>query len=142
MLVLVAALGVALGILVALRRRRERFRRRAAEYASAIHTVYFADVNGEDGAGWTAAVADYHGDLSLKYTAAAERPWLRLQSDPPPPDRVRAFWCAHETVKKDYPSLALGDYLVMVNVDDSEDQAGWAVRYCNLDVSRQGGRTS
>jgi hypothetical protein len=49
LLLLVAAMALVLGILVALQRRSERFRGRAAEYASAIHTVYFADVNGKEG---------------------------------------------------------------------------------------------
>ena len=49
LLLLVAAMALVLGILVALQSRSERFRGRAAEYASAIHTVYFADVNGKDG---------------------------------------------------------------------------------------------
>jgi hypothetical protein len=133
MLLLVAALAVVLGILVALQRRGERFRRRAAEYASAIHTVYFADVNGEDGMMLTATVAGYHADLSEKYTAAANRPWLPLESDPPPPDYIGAFWFAHEAVKKAYPDLALGDFNVMVTVDDSDDQAVWAVRYRRRD---------
>jgi hypothetical protein len=133
LLLLVAVLAVALGIVVALQRRSERFRRRAAEYASAIHTVYFADVNGKDGMMLTATVADYHGDLSQKYTAAADRPWLPLESDPPPPDDIGAFWYAHGAVKKAYPGLALGDYNVMVTVDDSDDQAIWAVRYRRRD---------
>jgi hypothetical protein len=133
LLLLVAALAVVLGVLVALQRRSERFRHRAAEYASAVHSVYFADVNGEDGVGWTAGVAGDHADLASKYTAAARRPWLPLESDSPPPDRVRAFWFAHEAVKKAYPGLALGDYNVMVTVDDSEDQAVWAVRYRRRD---------
>ncbi len=76
LLLLVAATAVVLGILVALQRRSERFRQRAAEYASAIHTVYFADVNGEDGMVLTASGADYHADLSMKYEAAANRPCL------------------------------------------------------------------
>jgi hypothetical protein len=133
MLVLVAALGVVFGILVALHRRSERFRRRAAEYASAIHTVYFADVSGRDGTSLTATTAGYHADLSAKYLAAADRPWLPLESDPPPPDYIQAFWVAHEAVTKAYPHLALGDYNVMITVDDSEDEAVWAVRYRRRD---------
>ncbi len=133
MLVLVAVLGVVFGVLVALHRRSARFRRRAAEYASAIHTVYFADVNGEDGMVLTGSVAGYHYDLSLKYEAAADRPWLPLESDLPPPDYIRAFWLAHEAVQKAYPGLALGDYNVMVTVDDSEDQDVRAVRYRRRD---------
>src|SRR5277367_4177484 len=109
LLMLVAVLAVALGILVALQRRSERFRRRADEYASAIHTVYFADVNGEDGMVLTATVAGYHADLASKYQAAANRPWLPLESDDPPPDYIQAFWFAHQAVKKAYPGLALGD---------------------------------
>jgi hypothetical protein len=133
LLLLVAALGVVCGILVALQRRSERFRRRAAEYASAVHTVYFADVNGTDGTILTATTADYHADLSMKYLAAADRPWLPLESDPPPPDHVQAFWVAHEAVTKAYPGLALGDYNVMITVDDSDDEAVWAVRYRRRD---------
>ena len=133
LLMLVAALAVALGILVALQRRSERFRRRASEYASAIHTVYFADLNGEDGMVLTATAADYHGDLSLKYNAAAIRPWLPLESDDPPPDYIRAFWFAHQAVKKTYPGLALGDYNVMITLDDSEDVTVWAVRFRRRD---------
>lgn|GEM_PF-6586385 len=132
-MLLVAALAVVFSILMTLQRRSERFRRLAAEYASAIHTVYFADMDGEDGVGWTAAVADYHADLSAKYTAAAKRPWLPLESEPPQPDRIKAFWSAHEAVKKAYPGLALSDYNVMVTVDDSEDQAVWAVQYRRRD---------
>jgi hypothetical protein len=133
LLVLVAVTAAILGILVALQRRSERFRRLAAEYASAIHTVYFADVDGDDGMVWTAAAADYHGDLSSKYNAAADRPWLPLESDPSPPDRIRAFWSAHEAVKKAYPDLALRDYNVMVTQDDSGDRTVWAVRYRRRD---------
>jgi hypothetical protein len=133
MLLLVAALAVILGILVGLERRSERFRRRAALYAAAIHSLYYADVNGEDGVIWTTSAADYHGDLSLKYTVAASRPWLPLEPDPPPPDPIRAFWLAHEAVKKAYPKLTLEDYNVMVTVDDSEDEAVWAVRYRRRD---------
>jgi hypothetical protein len=90
---------VILGVIVALQRRSERFRRQAAEYASAVHRVYFADVNGEDGMSWTASVAGYHADLSSKYRAAAGRPWLPLESDPLP-DPIRAFWFAHEAVRR------------------------------------------
>lgn len=133
MLVLVAITSVMFGILVALKRRSEHFLRRAAEYASAIHSVYFADVNGKDGMVMTATAADYHGDLSLKYKAAASRPWLPLESDPPPPDHIRAFWIAHEQAKKRYPGLALGDYNVMITLDDSEDVAAWAVRFRRRD---------
>ena len=97
LLLLVAALGVACGILVALQRRSERFRRPAAEYASAIHTVYFADVNGTDGTILTSTTADHHADLSEKYSAAADQPWLPLGSDPPPPDYIQAFWFAHRS---------------------------------------------
>jgi hypothetical protein len=133
MLVLVAITSVIFSVLVALQRRSERFRRRAAEYTSAIHSVYFADVNGEDGMVLTATAADYHGDLSLKYKAAANRPWLPLESDPPPPAHIRAFWIAYEAVMKTYPSLALGDYNVMITLDDSEDVTVWAVRFRRRD---------
>jgi hypothetical protein len=132
-LVLVAVTAAIFSILVALQRRSESFRQRATEYASAIHSVYFADVNGEDGMVLTATAADYHGDLSLKYNAAAIRPWLPLESDPPPPDHIRAFWIAHEAVKKTYPGLALGDYNVMITVDDSQDLTVWAVRFRRRD---------
>jgi hypothetical protein len=133
LLLLVAAMGVVCGILMALQRRSEHFRRRAAEYASAIHTVYFTDVNGTDGTILTATTAGYHADLSMKYTAAADRPWLPLESDPPPPDYIQAFWVAHELVTRAHPGLALQDYNVMVTVDDSDDQAIWAVRYRRRD---------
>jgi hypothetical protein len=133
LLLLVAAVAVVLGILVGLQRRSDRFRRRAAEYAAAIHRVYFADVEGRDGMDWTASVADYHADLSSRYAAAAKRPWLPLESEPPPEDSIRAFWFAHEAVKKAYPNLALGDYNVLVTVDDSDDQAVWAVQYRRRD---------
>jgi hypothetical protein len=133
MLLLVAALAVALGILAAFQRRSQRLRRRAAEYAAAIHTVYFADVNGMDGMVLTATTADYHEDLSVKYEAAANRPWLPLEPDLAPPDHVRPFWVAHEAVKKAYPGLVLADYNVMVTVDDSDDVPVWAVRYRRRD---------
>jgi hypothetical protein len=133
MLMLVAITSVIFSIQVALQRRSERFRRRAAEYAAAIHRVYFANVNGMDGGGMTASAADYHDDLSLKYTAAANRPWLPLESDPPLPDHIQAFWTAHESVKNTYPGLALGDYNVMITVDDSDDVTVWAVRFRRRD---------
>jgi hypothetical protein len=130
---LVASFAVVFGILMALKRRGEHFRRRADEYAAAIHSVYFADVNGHDGVFWTTSAADYHGDLSAQYEAAARRPWLPLDSEPPPDDGVRAFWSAHKAVKKAFPSLALRDYNAMVTVDDSDDQPVWAVRYRRRD---------
>jgi hypothetical protein len=133
LLVLVAFAAAIFTIVVALQRRGERFRRRAAEYASAIHRVYFADVNGQEGMVLTATAAGYHDDLSLKYKEAANRPWLPLESDPAPPDFIRAFWIAHAAVKKAYPGLALADYNVMVTVDDSEDLAVWAVRFRRRD---------
>ena len=133
LLVLIAGSAVVLGIVVGLKRRSEHFRKLAAECASAIHSVYFADLNGLDGASWTASVAGYHADLSAKYTAAAKRPWLPLEEEPPAPDPVRAFWRAHEAVKKAYPDLVLADYNVYVTVDDSDDEPVWAVRYRRRD---------
>ncbi len=133
LLLAIAVLAVVLGILVGLKRRGDRFRRLAAECASAIHSVYFADLNGLDGASWTASVAGYHADLSARYTAAAKRPWLLLEKEPPAPDPVRAFWRAHEAVKKSYPDLILADYNVYVTVDDSDDEPVWAVRYRRRD---------
>ncbi len=62
-----------------------------------------------------------------------QSPWLSLEPEPPPPDYIRAFWFAHAAVKKAYPGLGLGDYNVMVTVDDSEDQAVWAIRYRRRD---------
>jgi hypothetical protein len=129
LLLVVAALAVVLGIVVALQRRSERFRALAAECAAAVHSVYFADVNGEDGTVLTASVADYHTDLSAMYGAAANRPWPPLKADEPQPGYILAFWFAHHAVKKAYPNLALGDYNVFVTADDSNDQAIWAVRY-------------
>jgi hypothetical protein len=130
---LVAALAVVLGVVVALQRRSERLRWLAAECASAVHSVYFADLNGEDGSSLTASVAGYHNDLSSMYAAAAKRPWLPLPSNEPPPDCVRAFWFAHRAVKEAYPQLALGDYNVFVTLDDSDDLPVWAVRYRRRD---------
>jgi hypothetical protein len=139
-LVLVAALAVILGILTMLQRRRERFRHRAAEYLSAVHAVYFGRMNGEDGTGWTTAAADYHDDLSLKYKAAAQRPWLPLEADPQAPDGIRAFWIAHAAVKRAYPGVALDDYVAQITVFDGwegrdapEDRTIWAVRYRRRD---------
>jgi hypothetical protein len=133
LLLLVAVLGVVLGANVTLERRRENFRRRAAEYSAAVRSLYFADFQGDDGADWTALVAGEHADLAAKYKAAAKRPWALLESDEPQSDRVRAFWRAHEAVKKAYPGLSLGDYNVMVTQDDSDDQPIWAVRYRRRD---------
>ena len=130
---LVAALAVVFGLAMALQRRSERLRRQAAEYGEAIHTVYFADVNGKDGTVLTATTADYHSDLSMKYRAAARRPWLPLRPDPPPPDYIQAFWTAHEAVTKSYPGLKLKDYNVMITVDDSGDRPVWAIRYRRRD---------
>ena len=126
---------MALGILVALQRRSERFRRRADEYASAIHTVYFADVNGQDGMVLTAS----RSRLSRRPLFRNTRP---LPTDPGfhsnPTNRRRPITSrpsgSHmQAVKKAYPGLALGDYNVMVTVDDSDDQAVWAVRYRRRD---------
>lgn len=133
LLVLIAALALVFSIVVALQRRGERFRRLAALCSSAVHSVYFADLNGLDGASWTASVATYHFDLAAKYAAAAKRPWLPLASEPPAADPVRAFWRAHDAVKNAYPGLALVDYNVFVTVDDSDDDPVWAVRYRRRD---------
>ena len=136
LLVLVAALAVVLGTLAALQRRRDRFRQLAAEYASAVKAVYFADVGGKDGTVLTADAWYYHDELAAKYQAAAERPWLPLPPDPPLPVGLRAFWTAHAAVKKAYPGVALGDYNAMVTVDDHDvplEQTVWAVRYRRRD---------
>ncbi len=133
MLVAIAVVAVVLGILVGLKRRSERFWRLATACSSAVHSVYFADLNGMDGGSWTASIAGYHFDLAAKYAAAAKRPWLPLASEPPAPDPVRAFWRAHDAVKKAYPGLALADYNAFVTVDDSDDDPVWAVRYRRRD---------
>ena len=42
-----------------------------------------------------------------KYEAAANRPWLSLEEEPPPPDYIRAFWFAHAAeVSPDDPRTA------------------------------------
>ncbi len=113
LLALVAALAVILGILMTLHRRRERFRALAAEHFSAINAVYFGDA---DAPRLTGAAAGYHRELSSKYQAAADRPWLPVAPDPPPTEGVRAFQVAHAAVKRAYPGVALDDYTAQVNV--------------------------
>ena len=132
LLMLVAALAVILGGLTTLQRRRERFRRIAAEYSSASKAVY----TGPD----DLTMQEYHADLALKYKAAADRPWLPIEADPPPTDGIRAFWIAHAAVKKAYPGVALDDYVASVSVFDGwqgrdapEDRTIYAVRYRRRD---------
>jgi hypothetical protein len=133
LLLLVAALALVFGILAALQRRSVRFRRLASEYSSAKGAVYFNDMeNGKDGQELTMEAVYYLSDLSDRYKAAADRPWLPLGADPPEPEGLRAFWKAHAAVKKSYPGLTLDDYTVFISVDDRETQPGqtvWKVRY-------------
>jgi hypothetical protein len=128
LLVLVAALAVILGILMTLQRRRERFRSLAAEYFSASKAVH----TGPD----DLTMQGYHADLASKYKAASDCPWLPLDVDQPPTDGIRAFWTAHEAVKKKYPGVALDDYVAQVILDDPDEPTGpkiWAVRYRRRD---------
>jgi hypothetical protein len=132
MLVLVAALAVVLGVLAALQRRRERFLRLSAEYQSAIHAVYIGESDPY------LEIPNYHGFLAEKYRRAADRPWLPLEADLPPPRGVREFWIAHEAVKKAYPGVALQDYVAQIVADEPDpgDPPGtidWAVRYRRRD---------
>jgi hypothetical protein len=128
LLILVAALAVILGILTTLQRRRERFRRLALEYFSASKAVY----TGPD----DLTMQGYHADLAAKYKAAADSPWLPLEPDLPPTDGIRAFWIAHEAVKKAYPVITLDDYVAQVILDEPDEPGGpkiWAVRYRRRD---------
>jgi hypothetical protein len=132
LLLLVATLAVILGILASLQRRRERFRHLAAEYQSAINAVYLGEADPY------LEIPNYHSFLADKYRAAADRPWLPLEADLPPPRGVREFWIAHAAVKEAYPGVDLRDYVAQIVADepDPEDPPGtidWAVRYRRRD---------
>ena len=133
LLLLVAALALALGILAALHRRSVRFRQLAGECLSARGAVYFNNTeDGRDGQELTIEAVSYLDDLAYQYKVAADRPWLPLGDTPPEPEGLRAFWKAQAAVKKSYPSLALEDYTVFISVDDRETPPGrtvWKVRY-------------
>jgi hypothetical protein len=128
LLALVAALAVVCGLLVTLQRRRERFRHLASKYRSASRAVYTD--------GYDVSMQGYHADLAAKYRAAAERPWLPVEADEPPPDGLQAFWVAHEAVKQAYPGVSLDDYVAQVILDEPDEPNGpkvWAVRYRRRD---------
>lgn len=124
----VVVLAVIFGLLATLQRRRERFRRLASEYLSASKAVYTD--------GYDVSMQGYHADLAAKYRAAAECPWLPVEADPPLSDGLRAFWVAHEAVKRAYPGVSLDDYVAQVILDVPDEPNGpkiWAVRYRRCD---------
>jgi hypothetical protein len=131
LMVMVTAFAPILGLLTALQRRRERFRQLSAEYTSASRAVY-------TGSG-DLTMESYRADLATKYKAAAERPWMPVD-DEPPTDGIRAFWIAHAAVNKTYPGLSLDDYVAQVSVFDGwqgreapKDRTIYAVRYRRRD---------
>ncbi len=79
MMIAVAVLGVAFSIPVALRRRSEAFSRIGKAHFDAANTLIFE-------ARRPASVIFWHIELGKKYQAAATRPWLLVESDPPKPE--------------------------------------------------------
>jgi hypothetical protein len=80
MMIAVAVVGVAFSIPAALRRRSEAFAR--------ISAAHFRAADGLNPPRSHARVrlADWHILLGWKYRAAAARPWLTVEPDPPPPE--------------------------------------------------------
>jgi hypothetical protein len=132
LLALVAVLAVVLGLLATLQRRRERFRRLADEYQSAVHAVYIGPSDPY------LEIPNYHSDLAERCRRVAARPWMPFEDDLVPPRGVREFWIAHEAVKRAYPGVDLRDYVAQIVADEPDlgDPPGtivWAVRYRRRD---------
>jgi hypothetical protein len=80
LMIAVAVVGVAVSIPAALRRRSETFAR--------ISEAHFrsADALNPPRKHRRVPLAEWHIQLGWKYRAAASRPWLPVQSDPPKPN--------------------------------------------------------
>ncbi|MGO9467679.1 MAG: hypothetical protein ACLQIB_24625 [Isosphaeraceae bacterium] len=79
MMIAVAVVGVAFSIPVALRRRSEAFTRISQSHFRAANALIFAACR-------PGTVIFWHIQLGQKYQAAASRPWLPVESDPPKPE--------------------------------------------------------
>jgi hypothetical protein len=76
----VILVGVGLGLSVWMDRRAERFRALGADHIRKVGVVSSPDP-------WPYEVrAIYHLTMAKKYRAAALRPWLPVEPDPPPPE--------------------------------------------------------
>jgi hypothetical protein len=103
LMVVVALVGVGLGVPIAIHRQRDRYRSLVSHHTT-LALIYaerglMIDMNARlkvgDGAWWgpslvpeTApwiALSEYHEALKRKYERAAGRPWALIPPDPPPP---------------------------------------------------------
>jgi hypothetical protein len=96
MMIAVAVVALLFGTAAALWRRHLSFKRQADEYAKMENSEFLRGYRVEL-ARWPSdgelkmkdehhRLKDYYKKLKLKYERAAARPWLPVESDPPPPD--------------------------------------------------------
>jgi hypothetical protein len=86
LLIAVASVGVVLGGLAELQRRRERFQEMAADHAR-YNPLYWSPVH-VDRPFPNYRQGLWHAEMQKKYDRAASQPWLPVALDPPmpPPD--------------------------------------------------------
>ncbi len=80
LMIAVAVVAVAVSIPAALRRGSETFARISEAHFHAADALHPPRQHGR------VPLADWHLQLGRKYRAAAARPWLPVQSDPPKPN--------------------------------------------------------
>jgi hypothetical protein len=93
LMVAVAAIAVGLGSLFWLSKRRDEFLKLAAQHSSEAGRLEWELVAKEQGWGDRGSDArarafdaiHWNGRMAAKYTHAANRPWLSVPLDPPPP---------------------------------------------------------